>query len=188
MGKFPWEFPLALVTFPFLDWLHDLLKVVLPVFVFTSLLFLSGYVLQQQTVRNLQAAIKPLHPPQTPTLDKSLLVSKHNGSLQGHSSDNKLLTSKKPKGGWAKAAYVQILRDRTEACTAVMLFAELERQDSMAQRIIIYPEEWHLERGKRVDSSSPVRTSLRLLENAARSYKVLLQPISKLHNFPEGMS
>lgn len=160
----------------------------LPVFVFTSLLFLSGYLLQQQTVRNLQAAIKPLHPPQTPTLDKNLLVSKHNGSLQGHWTDNKLLASKKPKGGWAKAAYVQILRDRTQACTAVMLFAELDRQDSMAQRIIIYPEEWHLERGNRVDSSSPVRTSLRLLENAARRYKVLLQPYSKLHNLPEGMS
>lgn len=69
-----------------------------------------------------------------------------------------------------------------------MLFAELERQDSMAQRIIIYPEEWHLERGKQADSSSPVRTSLRLLENAASRYKVLLQPVGKLHNFPEGMS
>lgn len=144
--------------------------------------------LQQQTVRNLQAAIRPLHPSPTPTLDKNLLVSKHYGSLQGHLTDDKLLTSKKPKGGWAKAAYVQILRDRTQACTAVMLFAELERQDSMAQRIIIYPEEWHLERGKRVDSRSPVRTSLRLLENAASRYKVLLQPVSKLHNFAEGMS
>lgn len=144
--------------------------------------------LQQQTVRNLQAAIRPLHPPQTPSLDKNLLVSKHIGSLQVHSTDDKLLTSKKPKGGWAKAAYVQVLRDRTQACTAVMLFAELERQDSMAQRIIIYPEEWHLERGKRVDSSSPVRTSLRLLENAASRYKVLLQPVRKLQNFPGGMS
>lgn len=161
---------------------------VLPVFVFTSLLFLSGYVLQQQTVRNLQAAIRPLHPPQTPTLDKNLLVSKHHGRLQGPSTDDKLLTSKQPKGGWAKAAYVQILRDHMQACTAVMSFAELERQDSMAQRILIYPEEWHLERGKRVDSSSPVRTSLRLLEIAASRYKVLLQPVSKLHNFPEGMS
>lgn len=144
--------------------------------------------LQQQTVRNLQAAIRPLHPPPTRTLDKNLLVSKRYGSLQGHSTDDKLLTSNKPRGGWAKVAYVQILRDRTQACTAVMLFAELEHQESMAQRIIIYPEEWHLERGKRVDSSSPVKTSLRLLENAASRYKVLLQPVGKIHNFPKGMS
>lgn len=161
---------------------------VLPVFIFTSLLFLSGYVLQQQTVRNLQAAIKPLHPHPTSTLDQNLLVSKRYGSLQGHSTDDKLLKSNKPRGGWGKAAYVQILRDRTQACTAVMLFAELERQESMAQRIIIYPEEWHLERGKRVDSSSPVKTSLRLLENAASRYKVLLQPVSKIRNSPEGTS
>lgn len=144
--------------------------------------------LQQQTVRDLQAAIRPLHPPPAPTLDKNLLVSKHYSNLRGHSTDDRLLTSNKPRGGWARAAYVQILRDRTQACTAVMLFAELERQESMAQRIIIYPEEWHLERGKRVDSSSSVRTILRLLQNAATRYKVLLQPVGKIHNFPEGMS
>lgn len=144
--------------------------------------------LQQQTVRNFQAAIRPLHPPSSPGLDKNQLVSKQYGSLQGHSTYDKLLTNNKPKGGWTKAAYVQILRDRTQLCTAVMLFAELERQESMAQRIMIYPEEWHLERGNRGDSSSPVKTSLRLLENAASRYKVLLQPVGKIQKFLHGKS
>ena len=136
----------------------------------------------------MQAAIRPLHLPPSPTLDENQLVSKHYGSLQGHSTYDKLLTSKKPKGGWKKAAYVQILRDRTQLCTAVMLFAELERQESMAQRIIIYPEEWHLERGNQGGFSSPIKTSLRLLENAASRYKVLLQPVGKIQKFLEGMS
>lgn len=144
--------------------------------------------LQQQTVRNLQAAIRPLHLPPIPTLDKNQLVSKRNGSLQGHSTYGKSRTSNIPKGGWTKAAYVQILRDRTQLCTAVMLFAELERQESMAQRIIIYPEEWHLERGNRGGFSSPIKTSLRLLENAVSRYKVLLQPVGKIQKFLEGMS
>lgn len=69
-----------------------------------------------------------------------------------------------------------------------MLFAELERQESKAQRIMVYPEEWHLERGNREASSSPVKTSLRLLENAASRYKVLLQPVGKIQKFLKGKS
>ncbi|KAL8685590.1 MAG: hypothetical protein Q9218_007664 [Villophora microphyllina] len=53
------------------------------VFIFTSLLFLSGYVLQQQTVRSLQAAIRPqpavVEPPPSPVL------AKHFGTPPGHS-------------------------------------------------------------------------------------------------------
>ncbi|KAL9606087.1 MAG: hypothetical protein Q9179_000713 [Wetmoreana sp. 5 TL-2023] len=147
------------------------------VFIFTSLLFLSGYILQQQTVRSLQLAIKPqpvVQPPPSPVL------AKHFGTPPGHSFFDKYLASNRPKGGWAKVAYVQLLREHLHVCNAVMLFAALEEQESMAQRVIMYPKEWDQQGkdDKRVDQR--VETSKRLLRNAAKRYRVVLQPVEPM--------
>ncbi|KAI4257439.1 MAG: hypothetical protein L6R42_005661 [Xanthoria sp. 1 TBL-2021] len=145
------------------------------VFMFTFLLFLSGYVLQQQTVRSLQAVIKPqpiVVPPPSPVL------AKHFGTPPGHSFYDKYLASNRPKGGWAKVAYVQLVREHLHICNALMLFAVLDEQESMAQRVIMYPKEW--------DTSTPgaldpqIETSRRLLRSAAKSYKVMLQPVEPM--------
>ncbi|KAL8635177.1 MAG: hypothetical protein Q9228_007309 [Teloschistes exilis] len=152
------------------------------VFIFTTLLFLSGYVLQQQTVRSLQAAIRPqpavVQPPPSPVL------AKHFGTPPGHSLFDKYLASNRPKGGWAKVAYVQLLREHLHVCNAVMLFAVLEEQESLAQRVILYPKEWDEKKeakGKgKLDSDPQVETSKRLLRQAAKRYKVMLQPIQPM--------
>ncbi|KAL9580767.1 MAG: hypothetical protein Q9212_004293 [Teloschistes hypoglaucus] len=152
------------------------------VFIFTTLLFLSGYVLQQQTVRSLQAAIKPqpavVQPPPSPVL------AKHFGTPPGHSFFDKYLASNRPKGGWAKVAYVQLLREHLHVCNAVMLFAVLEEQESLAQRVILYPKEWDEKKeapGKgRLDLNPQVETSKRLLREAAKRYRVMLQPIKPM--------
>ncbi|KAI4116089.1 MAG: hypothetical protein LQ338_007765 [Usnochroma carphineum] len=155
------------------------------VFIFTSLLFLSGYVLQQQTVRSLQATIKPqpvAPPPPSPVL------AKHFGTPPGHSFYDKYLARNRPKGGWAKVAYVQLLRDHLHVCNALMLFAMLEEQESMAQRVIMYPKEWD----KRVEGQRAldpqVETSKRLLREAAKRYKVMLQPVEPILKVGDGES
>ncbi|KAI4281345.1 MAG: hypothetical protein L6R35_005675 [Caloplaca aegaea] len=155
------------------------------VFIFTSLLFLSGYVLQQQTVRNLQAVIKPqpvAPPPPSPVL------AKHFGTPPGHSFYDKYLASNRPKGGWAKVAYVQLVREHLHVCNALMLFAVLEEQESMAQRVIMYPKAWD----QKVDGQSPldphVDTSKRLLRGAAKRYRVMLQPVEPMLKVAGGES
>lgn len=58
-----------------------------------------------------------------------------------------------------------------------MLFAELEKQESMAQRIIFYPKRWDEERAGRKTPDRTLETSMRLLRTAVSRYKVMLQPI-----------
>ncbi|KAL9631746.1 MAG: hypothetical protein Q9204_004098, partial [Flavoplaca sp. TL-2023a] len=145
------------------------------VFMFTFLLFLSGYVLQQQTVRSLQAIIKPqpvVVPPPSPVL------AKHFGTPPGHSFYDKYLASNRPKGGWAKVAYVQLVREHLHLCNAVMLFATLDDQESMAQRVIMYPKEWDATPQETLDPQ--IETSKRLLRDAAKRHKVMLQPVEPM--------
>lgn len=69
-----------------------------------------------------------------------------------------------------------------------MLFAGLERQESMAQRIILYPQEWNVQQSGPEYESLNVKRSLRLLENAALRYKVMLQPVSRIQDSSDGKS
>ncbi len=158
----------------------------LEVFIFTSLLFLSGYVLQQQTVRSIQAAIKP-PPLPTPTLPPSPVLAKHFGTPPGHSFYDKYLASNRPKGGWAKVAYVQLVREHMHVCNAVMLFAALEREESMAQRIILYPKAWDQRSSDQEKMNAQLETSMRLLRNAASRYRVMLQPMEPMLDMGQGI-
>ncbi|KAG8525787.1 uncharacterized protein KY384_000547 [Bacidia gigantensis] len=168
---------------------HRLTRVFL-VCIFTTLLFLSGYVLQQQTIHSLQEAIHPkLAASPVQTLNPKL--AKHFGRPPGHSFYDKYLTSNRPKGGWAKVAYVQLLRSHMHVCNSVMIFATFESQESMAQRILMYPKEWD----DMDESDKEVATSKRLLREAASRYKVMLQPIRpmaytipKESELPQGFS
>ncbi|MCJ1257851.1 hypothetical protein MMC24_005677 [Lignoscripta atroalba] len=173
------------------------------VFIFTSLLFLSGYVLQQQTVRSLQAAIRPPPPPPpapistlspSPTSPSSA-VAKPFGNppgSRGHtlhyasSSSSLSLNSSTPAGGWARVAYVQLLRRHIHVCNAVMVFAELARQKSPARRVLLYPSVWDRrfaqqeqeEEQQQGEMGPAMETSMRLLRVAARRFDVALVPIS----------
>ncbi|KAL8685589.1 MAG: hypothetical protein Q9218_007663, partial [Villophora microphyllina] len=63
-----------------------------------------------------------------------------------------------------------------------MLFAVLEEQESMAQRVILYPKEWDAKReGQSKGERDPqVDTSRRLLREAAKRYRVMLQPVQPM--------
>lgn len=69
-----------------------------------------------------------------------------------------------------------------------MTFAELDRQESMAQRLLLYPKEWHAQQSGQRNPDIHIETSLRLLKNAAKRYKVELQPVGRIEELPERMS
>ncbi|KAI9719591.1 MAG: hypothetical protein M1812_003362 [Candelaria pacifica] len=78
------------------------------VFIFTSLLFLSGYVLQQQTVHNIQRAIRP--PPKPSPKPTPSVVAQNFGDppgSKGHNAYQIEIASSQPAEGWKKVAYAQ---------------------------------------------------------------------------------
>lgn len=121
-------------------------------------------------------------------MDRNRVVAKHFGAPRGQSFYDKFLASNRPSGGWTKVAYVQLLREHVHVCNAVMAFAELNRQESLAQRLLLYPKEWHNHQPGQEGSDSHVETSLRLLKMAARRYKVELQPVGRIEELFEGGS
>ena len=74
---------------------------------------------------------------------------------------------------------MQLVRRHVEVCEAVMGMREVERGESMAQRIIMYPQEWDrkLEEGP---EGGRRETSRRLLRKAAREYRVMLQSVESI--------
>lgn len=165
-----------------------MLLIIHKVFLFTSLLFLSGYVLQQQTVQSIQAAIKPPPPLPTPSADAWQVIAKSFGDSGERLSSDELVASDRPRGGWAKVAYAQLVRDHAHVCNAVMLFAELKRQESQARRVILYPQEWHFPASNPETPSAHIERSLRLLRTAEKRYKVELQTVNQLRQPRNGMS
>lgn len=164
-----------------------MLLIVRQVFLFTSLLFLSGYVLQQQTVQSIQAAIKPIPPTSTPSADATQISANSFETPPRHQHLNKFLVSNRPKGGWAKVAYAQLVRNHVHVCNTVMLFAELERQGSLARRVILYPQVWHFPEANPETSRAHIETSLRLLRTAESIYKAELQPVDHMPGSRNGM-
>ena len=145
------------------------------VFLFTSLLFLSGYILQQQTVRSLQAAIHPppapsqqARPPTEPLVAKSFGQQPHPQQvvLTQHSGRN-----------LRGCAYVQLVRRHEDTCNAVMLLAAFARDRSSASRVLVYPRQWGGESNKR---TKKLDTSLRLLQQAATKYGAILIPVDPI--------
>ena len=82
---------------------------------------------------------------------------------------------------------MQLVRLHVEVCGAVMGMREVERGESMAQRIIMYPREWDQkveeeeEDGRKEEEEVRRReTSRRLLRKAAKEYRVMLQAVESI--------
>ena len=115
------------------------------------------------------------------------VVAKHFGDRRSNSFNEKFLAINRPKGGWAKVAYVQLVREHLHVCNAAMLFAELEREETMARKVMLYPKEWHTQQNTVGASDLNVDTSLRILKNAEKRYKVELQPVDRIQASAQGM-
>ncbi|KAI9733277.1 MAG: hypothetical protein M1834_003361 [Cirrosporium novae-zelandiae] len=156
------------------------------VFTFTSLLFLSGYVLQQQTVHNIQAVIKiptetSASSPSSPTIAAAPAIGKTFGSppgSKGHVAYKDYVAQNHPAGGWNKVAYVQLVRKHLHVCNALMVFAELEKQKSPAARALLYPKSW--DDDAKLYHSGQTDTTIRLLKKAAQKFGVRLVPIEPM--------
>ncbi|MCJ1309908.1 hypothetical protein MMC25_003569 [Agyrium rufum] len=143
------------------------------VFLFTTLLFLSGYVLQQQTVRNMQAIIHPTPPPK-PSPPPEPVRKKHL-KLFGRPS-GEALDVEDPK--WSRLAYAQLGHSHMHVCDSLMMFAALKHSKSSAKRVYLYPREWEEMDGSGADAEK--ERSMRMIRKARARYGVEIFPIDPL--------
>jgi hypothetical protein len=155
------------------------------VVIFTFLLFLSGYVMQQRTVQSLHTVIRPQAPiprHKPPLAEASIPINPSKKSTRpfGHLRDRaKLqshLASQDAPFSWSKLAYAQVVRDHAEVCNALIFFADLNRLKSPVPRLLLFPRPWARDSdGDVLDPS--LELSKRLLRKASRRYRVILVPI-----------
>ena len=169
-GTSPWASPPASVRLPSPIPPHSPPNAP-AVFLFTTILFYSGYFLQQRTVRDIQAV---LHPPQpTPTL------LPHNP----YDSAQSVLAPPGNSALWHRTAYASIAREPRDACAAAVLFAQLARAHSPAARLLLYPAAWDAAPDPDAPAGRSVRrmgTAARLLRKARDRYGATLRAVPSL--------
>src|ERR1700761_8301823 len=74
---------------------------------------------------------------------------------------------------WSRFAYMQYATDTHTLCNTLLIFDSLKRLGSKADRVLLFPEDWN------VDRNDPDRNS-QLLYNVRRDYNVRLKPIQIL--------
>ncbi len=154
------------------------------VFLFTSALFLSGYVMQQRYVHNLQAVIKPRTPkplaPEVPIAPPTLDIKwarPMGGRPEVDSTYDQYIAGQNMD--WSRLGYVQIAREHVELCSAVMLLSDLHEMRSPARRVLMFPKAW-LATAEEDEYSPEMSTTRRLLRTAARRYGVSLVPMEPI--------
>ncbi|KAI9804473.1 MAG: hypothetical protein M1825_001372 [Sarcosagium campestre] len=151
------------------------------VFFFTSALFLSGYVLQQQTVRNIQTVLAPMKAAQArsshvhaavPGKAKTTTAKVAESRRKKKSSQSRPPATQKP-AAWNGVAYAQVVSRPEDVCNAVMLFSELHRMSNKAARVLLYPVGWNSDTTMLDQVSS-------LLDLAADNYNVVLKAVEPI--------
>ncbi|KAL2852190.1 hypothetical protein BJX68DRAFT_234970 [Aspergillus pseudodeflectus] len=143
--------------------------------IFTSLLFLSGYALQQQSVRNIQHAIRPPDQPKAHLYTRSTQDPLSDLDLDAQQEDIEELQMRKPAESTGNYAYLQLLSepDPSNICSAILFFKQLSTNGTAIQdRLFMYPREWDT-----MTVSQPVSTALSLLRAASLKYGIWLLPI-----------
>ncbi|KAJ5176917.1 uncharacterized protein N7482_002794 [Penicillium canariense] len=156
--------------------------------IFTLLLFVSGYVLQQNSVKNIQHALRK--PPDGPpivgrgspgsTFQKPAHKRGLSDSDSGLAADQKTLQGSpdRQSGSRGNYAYLQLLSrpDPSDICSAILLFKQLATNGSVIQdRLFMYPEEWDRMSAKRLGKSASL--ALSILRVASIKYGIWLLPI-----------
>lgn len=89
-------------------------------------------------------------------------------------------TSRTGPVNWKRVAYSQLVTRYEDVCNTVMQFAELTREQSPAQKVLMYPRSWDDEMANLEPKSRHLETSMRLLQKASRQYKVKLSPMKAI--------
>ncbi|KAK4502921.1 hypothetical protein PRZ48_006348 [Zasmidium cellare] len=164
------------------------------VFVFTALLFLSGYVIQQQTVRGLKVAIQPRIPQAPPSLSnpdereptqqefQSSRLFGRNGGRVAYTDFDRDVHSAGANINWRRLAHVQLVSNHHDVCNAIMVLADLHIMKSPARRVLLFPKAWAQEKKAETDADPYLGSTRRLLKLAARRYHVELHPVEPIMN------
>jgi len=162
----------------------------MPVCLFTFALFLSGYILQQRTVRSMQAMIKPRLPKPLPApnpIQPPALNAKWARPVgdrpEVDASVEQFIAAQTMD--WSRLGYVQMARQHEELCSAVMLLSDLHKMKSPAKRLLLFPKSW-LKKAVDAEHSAEMATTRRLLRTAARRYGVSLIPIEPIVDEGDG--
>ncbi|KAK5111612.1 hypothetical protein LTR85_011790 [Meristemomyces frigidus] len=164
------------------------------ILIFTILLFLSGYVIQQRTVTGLQAAIRPRVPLPPPSLRVQEQAEQDVGpelrpsrlfrgqARVAHTEPVDAAARASANVNWNRLAHVQLVRNHHDVCNAIMILADFHRLKSPARRVLLFPRAWAQEKeGKKGDIGDPfLGSSRRLMRMAARRYGVELRPVGPI--------
>ncbi|KAL5003636.1 hypothetical protein BDV10DRAFT_153811 [Aspergillus recurvatus] len=154
---------------------HSTVSVILStgvVSIFTFLLFLSGYALQQQSVRTIQHVIRP---PEHPKVYKRGQDPLSDLDLEAELEEAPQVQTKITPGVEGNYAYLQLLSDPdpSNICSAILFFKQLSTNKSAIQdRLFMYPSYWDT-----MALSKPVSVALSLLRAASLKYDIWLLPI-----------
>lgn len=140
--------------------------------IFTTLLFFSGYVLQQQSVKNIQHALKPREatPIERPGAGPAF-QNKRDVSYHGVAADQ-------THGVTGNYAYLQLLSepDPSDICSAILFFKQLATNGTSVQdRLFVYPEQWDRMSATKLGKSATL--ALSMLRAASSKYNIWLLPI-----------
>ncbi|KAI2794018.1 hypothetical protein POX_a00608 [Penicillium oxalicum] len=153
--------------------------------IFTLMLFVSGYVLQQNSVKNIQHALRK--PPDMATAPGYGSAAQYPVNKRGLSDSNLGQVEEQGVLGGSEAspsklknnyAYLQLLSkpDPSDICSAILFFKRLATNGSaIADRLFMYPEEWDRMSGKTLGEASTL--ALALLRAASIKYGIWLLPI-----------
>ncbi|KAL3433795.1 hypothetical protein BDV09DRAFT_171290 [Aspergillus tetrazonus] len=154
---------------------HSTVSVILStgvVSIFTFLLFLSGYALQQQSVRTIQHVIRP---PEHPKVYKRSQDPQSDFGIGAELEETPQVQTKITPGAEGNYAYLQLLSDPdpSNICSAILFFKQLSTNESaIHDRLFMYPSYWDT-----MTLSKPVSVALSLLRAASLKYDIWLLPI-----------
>ncbi|KAJ5148823.1 hypothetical protein N7448_000401 [Penicillium atrosanguineum] len=149
---------------------------------FTILLFFSGYVLQQQSVRNIQNAIRPRSDPASLKDHGAAFPKSQKRGLAGPDlglgDDQGILQGSQNSRAKGNYAYLQLLSspDPSDICSAILFFKQLATNGTAVQdRLFMYPEQWDRMSAKKL--GKPASVALSILHAASIKYGIWLLPI-----------
>jgi len=98
-----------------------------------------------------------------------------------HTADSSSATTSDNGVRWSDFAYVQYVTNANYLCNSLMILDALYRSGAKADRIMMYPEEWHVAEG----NTANVATESKLLAKARDVYQAKLVPI-QVQSFEKG--
>lgn len=147
--------------------------------IFTTLLFVSGYVLQQQSVKNIQHALKPQEAVQKARYASNPAFQQNRGpSEHGAAGADHIYGTQPYHAGSGNYAYLQLLSepDPSDICSAILFFKQLSTNGTAIQdRLFVYPEQWDRMSVQKLGKSTT--QALSILRAASAKYNIWLLPI-----------